>query len=245
MITPHAGLNTFNFMHIYNLLLINMKLSKAIQNKIKEFAPHAERMPGVVILHLVGEFPVVYMSANGLMLLGVTLQQLIDLGPEYYNRFFNIEDMEDFLPKISALLNNNKAGESFSYFQQVKYAGEKEWTWHISSTRLFMWDDDGKPLLTITTAIPINRMKHIEAKAERLLKENNFIKKHVAIFSTLSNREKAVLKQVALGKTSAEVADELFISAETAQTHRRNIRSKLNITNAVEFAEYARAFDLI
>ncbi|MDN3583396.1 helix-turn-helix transcriptional regulator [Mucilaginibacter flavus] len=222
-----------------------MQLSKAIQNKIDEFAPYAELMPGVVVLHLIGDFPVVYMSSKGLKTLGVTLQQLIDLGPDYHSRFFNIDDMADFLPKIESLLRNNNADESFSYFQQVKCAGEKDWTWHISSTRLFMWDENGKPLLTITTAIPINQMKHIEAKAERLLKENNFIKQHIAAFATLSKREKAVLTEIAQGKTSIEVAEALFISPETAQTHRRNIRAKLSITNAIEFAEYARAFDLI
>ncbi len=222
-----------------------MPLLKAIADKINDFAPYAEQMPGVVIIHQIGEFPVVYMSSNGLKLLGITMNELIYMGPDYHSRFFNTEDLEDFLPQIEALLRNNRHGESFSFLQQVKYAGKKEWTWHISAIRIFMWDDEGKPLLTITTAIPIDRMKHIEAKAERLLKENSFLKQNIKAFSTLSKREKVILKMVALGKTSTEIADELFISAETAQTHRRNIRNKLAITNAIEFAEYARAFDLI
>jgi DNA-binding CsgD family transcriptional regulator len=222
-----------------------MQLTRTIANKINEFAPYAEQMPGVVVIHKIGDFPVVYMSSNGLKLLGITMQELIDMETEYYNRFFNIEDMEGFRPKMTALLQNNSPAESFSYFQQVKYAGKTEWTWHISATRIFMWDEDGKPLLTVTTAIPIDRMKHIEAKAERLLRENDFLKKHMNAFATLSKREQVILKLVALGETSGEIAADLFISVETVQTHRKNIRTKLDITSAVEFAEYARAFDLI
>lgn len=222
-----------------------MHFPENIVKKVNEFAPHAERMPGVVILHLISDFSVVYMTPNGLKLLGVSLQDLIDMNTGYYPRFFNMEDMEDLLPKMQILLRNNNPDETFSFFQQVMYTGKRDWTWHISAVRIFMWDDDGKPLLTITTAYPIDRMKHIEAKAERLMQENNFIKKHLKDFLTLSKREKDVLKLVAMGQTSIEIATELFISVETAQTHRRNIRNKLKITSAIEFATYARAFDLI
>lgn len=222
-----------------------MLLTQAITDKINDFAPYAEMMPGVVIIHLIDGFPVVYMSSNGLMQLGVTLPELCDMGTEYYSRFFNIEDMADFIPKINSLLGNNDPKESFSYFQQVKVKGKAGWTWHISSTRIFMQDEDGKPLLTITTAIPIDRMKHIEAKAQRLLQENDFLRNNSAAFGTLSKREKTILHMVAIGKSSPEIAAELFISAETVQTHRRNIKNKLGISTVFEFTEYARAFNLV
>ncbi|RYZ95349.1 MAG: LuxR family transcriptional regulator [Sphingobacteriaceae bacterium] len=222
-----------------------MNLPKSAVYKISEFASYAEQMPCVVIIHEVGEFNVVYMTSNGLQQLGVTLQELQEMGPEYYPRFFNIEDMEGFIPKIEALLKNNDPTESFSFFQQVKITGKTGWTWHISSVRIFMQDDDGKPYLSITTAIPIDRMKHIEAKAERLLNENDFLKKNSKAFATLSKREQLILKLVAIGKSSPEIAEELFISPETVQTHRRNIKQKLNISTGYEFTEYARAFDLI
>ncbi|MEO6150896.1 MAG: helix-turn-helix transcriptional regulator [Mucilaginibacter sp.] len=217
---------------------------KAIE-KINDFAPYAEQMPGVVIIHQVGVFNVVYMTTNGLRQLGVTLQELREMGVEYYPRFFNIEDMEGFIPKMESLLTNNDPKEYFSFFQQVKINTKTDWTWHISSVRIFMQDEEGKPYLSITTAIPIDRMKHIEAKAERLLEENMFLKKHSKAFATLSKREQIILKLVAIGKSSPEIAQELFISSETVQTHRRNIKQKLGISTGYEFTEYARAFDLI
>jgi DNA-binding CsgD family transcriptional regulator len=222
-----------------------MLVNASIAQKINAAAPYLEQMPGVVIIHKIDGFTVEYMTANGQKLLGVTLPELIAMGTQYYDRFFNMDDMADFIPKIDILLRNNSHEEYFSYFQQVRYAGETDWTWHISAVKIFMWDDEGKPLLTITTAYPINKIKSLEVKAQNLLDENTFLLKNMGLFASLGKREKVVLKQVALGKTSAEIADELFISADTVQTHRRNIRNKLGITSAVEFAEYARAFDLV
>ncbi|RCH55920.1 LuxR family transcriptional regulator [Mucilaginibacter hurinus] len=222
-----------------------MNLTLKAIKKIDDFAPYAEQMPGVVIIHHVGNFNVVYMTSNGLQQLGVTLDELQQMGTEYYPRFFNIEDYETFIPKMENLLKKNDPTQSFSYFQQVKIVGKTGWTWHISSTRIFMQDDDGKPFLSITTAIPIDRMKHIEAKAERLLKENTFLRKNSKAFSSLSKREQIILKLVAIGKSSPEIAQELFISPETVQTHRRNIKQKLGISTGYEFTEYASAFDLI
>ncbi|MBE9583682.1 helix-turn-helix transcriptional regulator [Mucilaginibacter sp. JRF] len=88
-------------------------------------------------------------------------------------------------------------------------------------------------------------MKEVEPKAERILQENIFLKDHADKFSLLSKREVSILQLVAKGKSSPEIAEELFISAETVQTHRRNIKQKLGISSNFEFTEYARAFNLI
>ncbi|GAA4913881.1 helix-turn-helix transcriptional regulator [Mucilaginibacter defluvii] len=222
-----------------------MELPKPISQKITEFAPYAEMLPGVTIIHHIADFSVVHMCSKGQKLLGVTVDELREMGAEYYPRYFNMEYMEGLLPKMEKLLRDNKKNESFSYFQQVKYAGKDDWTWHITSTGIFMWDDDGKPLLTITTALPIENLKEVEPKAERLLAENIFLRNNAARFGLLSKREISILKLVAGGKSSPEIAKELFISAETVQTHRRNIKQKLGISNNFEFTEYARAFNLL
>ncbi|MCD8739728.1 helix-turn-helix transcriptional regulator [Mucilaginibacter roseus] len=222
-----------------------MELTKPVAKKIAEFAPFAEMMPGVTIIHHIADFSVVHMCSKGLKLLGVTINELRQMGVDYYPRYFNMEYMEGLLPKMEKLLSDNKENESFSYFQQVKYAGKNDWTWHITSTGIFMWDDNGKPLLTITTALPIESLKEVEPKAERLLAENIFLRKNAARFGLLTRREISILKLVAGGKSSPEIAGELFISAETVQTHRRNIKQKLGIANNFEFVEYARAFNLI
>ncbi len=57
--------------------------------------------------------------------------------------------------------------------------------------------------------------------------------------SILSNREKEVLRAVALGKTNKEISDSLSISPHTVITHRKNISSKLGIKSIAGLTVYA------
>ena len=61
----------------------------------------------------------------------------------------------------------------------------------------------------------------------------------------LSEREKDVLKKVALGKTNKEVANELFISTHTVISHRKNITRKLGIKTVSGLTVYAILNQLI
>ncbi len=55
----------------------------------------------------------------------------------------------------------------------------------------------------------------------------------------LSKREFEVLQEVVKGKSNQEVADDLFISVKTVETHKSNIMSKLDLKNTVELVKYA------
>jgi DNA-binding NarL/FixJ family response regulator len=55
----------------------------------------------------------------------------------------------------------------------------------------------------------------------------------------LSDREKEVLKLMMHGKTSKEIADALFISKTTVDTHRRNILEKTGARNSTELISLA------
>lgn len=61
----------------------------------------------------------------------------------------------------------------------------------------------------------------------------------------LSQREKDVLKQIALGKLNKEIADILCISVNTVITHRKNISIKLGIKSASGLGRYAMMNGLI
>lgn len=55
----------------------------------------------------------------------------------------------------------------------------------------------------------------------------------------LSDREREVLKLLALGHTNQEIAKELFISVRTAETHRAHIMRKLGLETRAELVRYA------
>jgi two-component system response regulator NreC len=55
----------------------------------------------------------------------------------------------------------------------------------------------------------------------------------------LTRRETEVLRLVALGHTNAEIADELYLSIRTVETHRSNIQAKLKISRRADLVRYA------
>lgn len=58
-------------------------------------------------------------------------------------------------------------------------------------------------------------------------------------YDGLTERERQILKLIAQGKTSQEIADILFLSVNTVQTHRMHIMDKLNLHNRAELIRYA------
>jgi DNA-binding CsgD family transcriptional regulator len=63
-------------------------------------------------------------------------------------------------------------------------------------------------------------------------------------WSALTTSELAVARLVADGLTNCEVADRLFLSPQTANSHLRHVFAKLGINSRVELARLARDYEM-
>lgn len=80
----------------------------------------------------------------------------------------------------------------------------------------------------------LHRMEHrVQEKTHRGSRER------------LSDREKEILKLVALGYTSAEIGKRLIISSQTVNTHIRNIYHKLQVKNRAQAVSSAAEMGLL
>jgi two-component system, NarL family, response regulator NreC len=78
------------------------------------------------------------------------------------------------------------------------------------------------------------RMIAAEAEAARQAEED-----------PLSDREREVLRLLALGFTNQEIAKKLFISVRTAETHRSHVMQKLRLASRAELVRYAMEHGLL
>jgi two-component system, NarL family, response regulator NreC len=78
------------------------------------------------------------------------------------------------------------------------------------------------------------RLVAADANAERRAEED-----------PLSDREREVLRLLALGHTNQEIAKQLYISVRTAETHRAHIMQKLRLQSRAELVRYALAQGLL
>ncbi len=61
----------------------------------------------------------------------------------------------------------------------------------------------------------------------------------------LTKREKEVLQHIAQGLTNLQIAEKLFISIDTVDSHRKNLHSKLNVNNTALLVRFAIENDLL
>lgn len=62
---------------------------------------------------------------------------------------------------------------------------------------------------------------------------------------TLSERENEIIKMIAEGYTNAQIAEQLFLSQHTVNTHRKNILFKLGVKNTAGIVIYAVKMNIV
>lgn len=65
------------------------------------------------------------------------------------------------------------------------------------------------------------------------------------LFPEISNRERDVLKQICLEKNTQEIAEALFISPNTVETHRANLLLKVGVKNTAGLVKWAIENEMI
>ena len=84
----------------------------------------------------------------------------------------------------------------------------------------------------------MNGKDYFSQEAQQELIES-YRKKEDPNYSELTKREIDILKLVCQELNSQEIADKLFISKHTAETHRRNLLSKIDCKNSVGLVKFA------
>lgn len=76
--------------------------------------------------------------------------------------------------------------------------------------------------------------------AKKLLEEYlSRAKEEKEAYDDLTDREREVLRLIAEGRTSKEIAEHLYLSVHTVERHRQNIMGKLRLHNRAELIKYA------
>ena len=79
---------------------------------------------------------------------------------------------------------------------------------------------------------------HVAAEAMQPVPEERGVGSE-DLYELLTDREKQVLRLVALGESNKEVADALGISVKTAMSHREHLMEKLGLRNRTDLIKFA------
>lgn len=145
----------------------------------------------------------------------------------------NIKILADRFPKVKILVLSMFRKEEF-ILKLIK-AGVKG---HLSS------DTDRSEILeaiyTLRNGYEFNAKTITNILLSSYLNNSNLYgKEKEKSQKDLSNRELEVLKLFAEGQTNHEIADQLFISVRTVETHKNNIMKKVNTKTTVDLVKFA------
>ncbi len=134
-------------------------------------------------------------------------------------------------------LYKKREGDNFHFLQQVI---------------CLELDDDGNGVLFLSYIHDISHLKKntsanlvITHQGQVSMWNYNFEMKDLEATAPLSKQEKNILDFLSKGRSSKEIADELFISSLTVDTHRRNLLKKTNCIDTTAMITYSKLVGLI
>jgi len=170
-----------------------------------------------------------------------------------------LSKLEDLKPDILLLDLNLKDADGFTLLEQIRKKDKA-----IKIIILTMYQDEfliqraqkeganGYLQKSVSNKELIEALNHVyhepfylsEALQKDLVNRKMF-RDHFAGKMKLTRRELELIPYLATGKSSLQIANELFISAHTIDTHRKNIFKKLKINNIIELVNFAHENHLL
>lgn len=85
----------------------------------------------------------------------------------------------------------------------------------------------------------MNNEKYVSNELNLNLYQHIGLKKNNISSVSLTPRETEIIRYISSGMTNQEIAQKLFLSTSTVDTHRKNILAKLNLKNTAALVRYA------
>ncbi|MCL5054492.1 MAG: response regulator transcription factor [Firmicutes bacterium] len=153
---------------------------------------------------------------------------LMDIGMPVLNGLKATRKIKDLYPEVKILILTQY--ESEYYFFSSLQAG---------SSGYILKGTNVAELISAVTTIHEGQIYFSPVLTQTILKNFVLGDKLTATQGTLSPRELEVLKLLADGCSNQEIADQLFVSVKTVQTHRYHLMEKLNLHSRTELVKYA------
>jgi DNA-binding CsgD family transcriptional regulator len=171
-------------------------------------------------------------------------------------KMYNKEIFPDRIRFLNTIPPGEHAKYVFSY--NFRFKNQRGHYASILQRNTFIRSDaNGKPLLSLGMAINVDHYKNpntsvqliekmtgndLTGEAQTILKKTYFLHDDDKL---LTNREKELLKYLADGLSSKQIADKLFLSEHTVIVHRKNMMAKTSTGNVAEMISWALRNEII
>ncbi len=171
---------------------------------------------------------------------GLTQEEIINLGHNYFIQYLHPDDLKVGTDSVDYM--DLRKGDSFHGVYRAR-SKDGDYNWFNGNTVVFE-TRNGHPWKFLCIVININEEMQTREQLHELYMENQRLRNQLTL-CRLTKREKQIIHYISDGKTDKEIASMLYISVYTANTHRKNILKKLQLTNAAELVRFSMEKGLI
>jgi DNA-binding CsgD family transcriptional regulator len=214
-------------------------IEKGILQKKYSLEEISDIIPGILHVNSLQDFAILFLNKYGEKRFGLSQDEIIAKGSKFIEEIFEPGTIDYFSKPLIQMIQEDDRSRVISFFQKVKPYGSSKFEWLLTTSKFL---SDGNESISISQGL--SEMHGPISAISKVLDDNLYIRKNMQRFGSLTKREKQILKLVALGYSTNQVAKELFLSPQTVKTHRKNISKKLNLERTIDWEYFANAFDL-
>lgn len=190
-----------------------------------------------------------FVSKNLKVCLGYQIEDVKVGGLKFFWSKMHPDDLDSWLMALNELMHftmnevsdNDRSKMSYTWNYRMLNA-KNEYVNIVQNTTPLEFDDTNKPIVGMAhyTVLHPDIQLDICGTAKFLNSNDEYETRYFNNFSKklltfgVSNRERDIIRLLAIHHTSKEIAEKLNISPNTVDTHRRNILKKLNISSTGE-----------
>lgn len=173
---------------------------------------------------------------------GMAADEIINGGDDVVNRLIETSDFRESVVEATQFFyqNPHKTWQGIFRTHQPKNTAR----WILATAVVLEKNKAGIPQKTLATAMDITELIHTNdsmAATLQVMQQN----RHKNTLDLLTKREKEIIRLLAGGMSTKEIADKLKRSFHTIETHRGNIKNKLNCKNVAEIAAIGQRIGLV
>ena len=217
------------------LIRKSIKSNNKILDHLRFLKNIVSKLNIAIFIHDLKEQRHTWTNNNYYKIMGYSDEEMKQLGSDWAKRNYHPEDAHILTERIKYFRQNK--GEAYSGIYRIKHK-DGHWVWVYSNALVYSRDKKGNVEQLLGICIDFSNNFKTMKQFKELYKGNQQLKNQLLI-SKLTKREKEIIKFIAHGKTSQEIADIINISNSTVNNHRKNILRKLNHRNIAELTRFA------
>lgn len=207
----------------------------------EDFSTAADQVPFGLHLNDAETLEVMHVNERLTDVIGFHNDEVREMGLKYLENYLHpttLAGVSQYLPPLYACM---KSHETFPFLQYVKLYKNEDFSPLITFTKTTKYENG----LVVCLSLEPKDFGKMSPKMEQIVEMDQFKLKHFKRFQQLTKREIEVLKLLANGLNNPRIADKLFLSRQTVETHRKNLKRKLELKSFRELMKYAFAFNLV